>query len=88
MLKSDQNGIEIFEVWSGGDMSIKQVKIRPKWDWNSFFKEFDVDDEYVKIRPKWDWNYDLNKKIETRYRLKSDQNGIEISITTLETVQL
>ena len=36
VLKSDQNGIEM-EFYNTFLHALKEVKIRPKWDWNLWF---------------------------------------------------
>ena len=57
------------------------VEIRPRWDWNRTISITSLSlTAFVEIRPRWDWNgisfYELRKIIR---KLKSDQDGIEIS---------
>ena len=103
LLKSDQNGIEIFDSvaelhlpwvkirpkwdWNTGininNQHNQPVKIRPKWDWNGNFGISIYSEVWVKIRPKWDWNDIIHHPLNIlRGELKSDQNGIEITIFT------
>ena len=80
-LKSDQNGVEIITLVIGWSSMI-EIKIRPKWGWNSWCLERGLQHARIKIRPKWGWNLWVQLTLQTfGVGLKSDQNGVEIMAT-------
>ncbi len=78
ILKSDQNGIEMFKLYSEADSRDVLKSDQNGIEMHVIMLPL-VKLQIIKIRPKWDWNFHPTEIFFSISKLlKSDQNGIEI----------